>query len=120
MKYDPDIARQILNAMEAHPKDPLPYNTILLPDLDDGCYHYHCRLLSEAGYISAHEVRMQGRNNCYRPKELKWSGVQILQMFKDESLWQRAKSEATEKGLGMALDVLSNIGAKLVQQFISA
>ena len=62
MKYDHDIARQILKAMEAHDKDELPMQTYLLPGLDDNSYYFNCRLLSEAGYISVYEFRSQGPN----------------------------------------------------------
>ena len=120
MKYDPDIARRILKAMETHESAELPRETNLLPDLDVAVYFFHCRLLEEADYISTYTMRMQGGVGQFWPRELKWPGVQFLQMFNDESLWQRAKSEATEKSVGMALDVLANIGTKLVQQFISA
>ncbi len=120
MKYEPDIARRILKAMEDHPKDPLPYKTTLISDLDDRLYHYHCRLLSEAGYISVIELRMLGGPNYYWPRELKYAGVQFLQMFEDESLWHRAKNEASKKGIGMALDTLKDVGASIVTKIISS
>ena len=119
MKYEPDIARQILKAMEDHPKDPLPYKTTLISDLDDRLYHYHCRLLSEAGYISVIELRMLGGPNYYWPRELKYAGVQFLQMFEDESVWHSAKMEAKTKGVGLALDTLMKIGTELMVKMIS-
>ena len=120
MKFDPDVARQILKAMEAHNDDELPFKTNLLPDLDDAVYHFHCRMLSEAEVISVYEVRLQGGPNYYFPRELKWAGVQFLQMFEDEALWNRAKSEAASKGVGMALDTLMGIGTELVKRIVTS
>ena len=119
MKYDPDVARQILKAMEAHNDDEIPFRTNLLPDLDDAKYYFHCRLLSEAGFISIYKMRLQGGSNYYWPRELKWAGVQFIEMFKDETLWQRTKSEAAAKGVGVALETLTQIGTNLITKVIS-
>ena len=118
MRYDPDVARQILKAMEAHDDDELPFKTNLLPDQDEASYYFHCRLLSEAGFISVYKIRLQGGPNYYWPRELKWAGVQFIEMFKDENFWQRAKKEATGKGVGMALDTLTRIGTDLMMKII--
>ena len=119
MKYDPDIARQILNAMEAHNMDELPMKTYLLPELDQWKYYFHCRLLSEAGYISVYEIRTSGPN-FYWPRDLKWAGVEFLQMVKDETLWQRTKNEATSKGVGTALETLKEVAANIATRIITS
>ena len=119
LKYDPDVARQILNAMEFRDEDELPNQTMLLPELDDTSYYFHCRLLSEAGYISVYELRMM-KAKYYWPRELKWAGVQFLERFKDETLWQSTKKEATEKGVGMGLDTLMEVGTHLITKIISS
>ena len=115
MQYNPDTALQILRAMEAHDEDELPMKTTLLPNLNDEIYYFHCRLLSEAGFIAVYEVRTQGLN-YYWPRQISWPGVQFLQMFNNETLWERAKGEAISKGVGMALDTLMTIGVKLVTE----
>ena len=120
MKYDPDIALQILKAIEAHDRAELPMKTYLLPELDIEKYYYHCRLLSEAGYISAYRVGTSGPITHYWPRELKWDGVQFLQMFKNETLWQRAKNEATSKGVGTALETLMEVGANIATRLITS
>ena len=97
MKYDPNIARQILKAMEAHESAEIPRGINLLTDFDIEVYFFHCRLLEEEGYISTYKMRFQGRVGQFWPRELKYAGVQFLQMFDDETLWQRAKKEASTK-----------------------
>ena len=118
MKYDPDIALQILKAMEAHGQDELQPKAMLLPDLDDGVYYFHCRLLYEAGYIIVYEVPTSGSNFCW-PRQMTWSGVQFLQMFTDETFWNRTKEEASRRGLGIAMDILMKIGTELAAKMIS-
>ena len=118
MKYEPDIARQILKAMESHESAELPFGTNLLPDIDVEVYFFHSGLLEEAGYISTFKIRFQGGVAQFWPRKLKWPGVQFLEMFKDETFWQRAKNEATGKEVGMALDTLTRIGTDLMMKII--
>ena len=42
-------------------------------------------------------------------------GVQFLEQFRNDSMWQRAKDVASEKGVGMALDTLLQIGKVLAE-----
>ena len=118
MKFDPDVALAILRGIEEYPSDELPMKTNLLSELDEETYYFHCRLLSEAGFIAVYIVRTQ-RLNYYWPRQMSWPGVQFLQMFNDDSFWQKTKREAQDKGLGLSLDVLTNVGLKLVEQLIS-
>ena len=120
MKHDPDIARKILKAIESHESAELPRGTNLLPDLDITVYFFHCRLLEEAGYISTYKIRFQGGVGQFWPRELKWPGVQFLEMFKEETLWERSKVEATEKGLGVALETLKEVGSSLITGIIKS
>ncbi len=48
LKNDPDVAREILEAMEAHEKDELPMKTSLVPNLNNRIYYFHCRLFSRS------------------------------------------------------------------------
>lgn len=120
MKFNPDIARRILLAMEAHDNDELPFRTHLIPDLDDATYYFHNRMLADAGLISVYELRKFGSVNYFWPRELKYAGVQFLQMFQNETLWQRTKSEAAAKGVGVALETLTQIGTNLITKVISS
>ena len=110
MKYNPDIALQILKAVEEHPEDDLRPKMILLPEIDENLYYFHSRLLSEAGYIRVYKLENRG---YYWPRQITWDGVQFLEQFRNDSLWQRAKDVASEKGVGMALDTLLQIGKVL-------
>lgn len=118
MKYDPDVALQILRAIEEYPKDELKPETYLLGEIDKELYYFHCRLLKEAGFITIYRLRTEG-GNCYWPRELSWPGVQFLEQFRNDSLWQRAKAEARSRGVGMALNTLFQLGAKLAQAQIN-
>ena len=117
MKYNPDIALTILRRIEEYPSDEVPMKTNLLEEQDEETYYFHCRLLSEAGFISVYEVRTQGLD-YYWPRQISWPGVQFLQMFDDQTLWERVKGEAISKGVGMALDTLMMIGVNLVKKTV--
>ena len=117
MKYSPDLALRILRAMEDHPSDELESQTYLLGDVDEEVYYFHCRLLDEAGYISTYSVKTGGLN-YYWPREIKWNGVQFLELFRNDSLWQRAKDEATRKGVGLSLDTLFTVGRMIIEELL--
>ena len=110
MKFDPDIALKIMRAMEDYPEDEIPRGKLELPEVDDDLYYFHCRLLEEAGYITVYASPSHG---YYVPRQSKWPGVQFLAQFRDDSLWQRAKDVASEKGVGITLDILLLIGKQL-------
>ncbi len=114
MKYDPDIALQILRAMEDYPKDELEPQTYLLDGIDEELYYFHCRLLEEAGFITVYSAKTEGLN-YYWPRQISLPGARFLEQFRSDSLWQRAKDEATSKGVGMALDTLYRIGKMLME-----
>lgn len=117
MKYDPDIALEILRKVEEWPSDELPMQTVLLSNIDEESYYFHCRLLGQAGYMTVYEVRLMSRN-FYWPRQINWDGVQFLELFRNEPLWQRVKQEAIDTGAGMSLNILFQIGKKLVGQAI--
>ena len=118
MKFNPDVALTILSKIEEYPSDEIPMKTNLIKELDENTYYFHCRILSEAGFIAVYEVRTQGLN-YYWPRQISWPGVQFLQMFNNDSFWQKTKKEAVDKGLGLSLDTLMKVGSKLVEQLIS-
>ncbi len=114
MKYNPDIALQILKAVEEYPEDEIPARKVLLPKVGEDSYSFHSRLLAEAGYISVYSIS----TTINRPRQIKWLGVQFLEQFRDDSLWQRTKDEATRRGVGMALDTLFRIGKILIEEVL--
>ena len=115
MKFDPDIALKIMRAMEDYPEDEIPRGKLEISDVDDDLCHFHCRLLEEAGYITVYASPSHG---LYWPRQIKWPGAQFLAQFPNDSLWQRAKDVASEKGVGMALDTLLQIGKMLAADML--
>ena len=121
MKFDPDIALQILKAIEDFPRDTIPLVPWrpLAPDLDKNVYSFHCRMLEDAGYIEAYEISSRA-GYYYCPRRMRWNGVLFLEQFRNESLWRRAKDVASEKGVGMAIDTLHLIGKQLAEELIKS
>ena len=120
MKFNPDTALQIMRAIEDYPKDTIQISgSPLIPDMDRGVYSYHCRLLGDAGYIEVYDLSSHD-GDYYCPCRIRWLGIQFLEQFRNDSLWQRAKDVASEKGVGMALDTLLQIGKLLAEELMKS
>ena len=118
MKFNPDTALQIMRGIEDHPEDTIPITLLpLIPDMKKEVYSHHCRLLSDAGYIEVYDLSSHD-GFYYCPKRINWLGVQFLEQFRNDSLWQRAKDEAANRGVGMALDTLLRIGKMLAEDLL--
>ena len=115
MRFDPDIALKIMRAMEDYPKDEIPRGKLEISEVDDDLYYFHCRVLEEAGYITVYASPSHG---LYWPRQIKWPGVQFLAQFRDDSLWQRTKEVATQRGVGLALDTLFKVGKNLIEEIL--
>ena len=116
MKFNPDTALQIMRAIENYPKDTIPLSkSPLIPDMDREVYSYHCRLLGDAGYIEVFDLSSHdGFYFC--PSRICWMGVQFLEQFRNDSMWQRAKDVVSEKGVGITLDILLQTGKQLAEE----
>lgn len=120
MRFNPDTALQIMRAIEDYPEDAIPISkSPLIPDMDSKEYSYHCRLLGDAGYIDICDLSSHD-GFYYCPTGIRWLGVQFLEQFRSDSLWQRAKDVASEKGVGLTLDILLRIGKQLAEELMKS
>ena len=104
MKRDMDLARRILEGIEASPFDGGEAE-LNFPDVAADAIQYHLLLLTEAGLIETIDVSsMSGAR--FIPTRLTWTGHEFLEAARNETLWQRAKSTVQSKTGGLAFDVL--------------
>ena len=104
MKRDMDLARWILEEIEASPFDGGGAELDFTHVADDAI-QYHLLLLTEAGLIETIDVSsMDGVR--FIPMRLTWTGHEFLEAARNETLWQRAKSTVQSKTGGLAFDVL--------------
>ncbi len=116
MKRDMDLARQILLQIEAAPYGGR-WVDLSLPSHSNEEVSYHIMLLAEAGLIEALDFSSLS-GGSWRPRRLTWAGHEFLEVSRDESRWEKAKSIVKEKGGGVVFPVLKDLLIQLARQTI--
>ena len=111
MKRDIDLIRKILEEVEIFPHygreisissdNSVPLN---IEGYDHEIIDYHVKLLCEARLLE----RFPGNYYPYSIMGLTWEGHEFLDLMKQDSVWNRAKSAMKETG-GMAFEVLLKV-----------
>lgn len=100
MKRDLDLVRQLLFVIESSETAALNHVYGLSPG--DQRVQYHLRLLVDAGL--ARGVGLTGEGSvCVR---LTWDGHEMLELVRNESLWDRAKRLVQDKTGGNSLEAI--------------
>lgn len=100
MKRDLDLVRQLLFVIESSETAALNHVYGLSPG--DQRVQYHLRLLVDAGL--ARGVGLTGEGSvCVR---LTWDGHEMLELVRNESLWERAKRLVQDKTGGYSLEAI--------------
>ena len=111
MKLDMDLARLMMLAIEASDDDPGGWVALgKFRGHSDIEVSYHIKLLDQAGFIEADDLRRMGEDGfCWRAKQLTWKGHQFLIAARNEGVWERAKREINEKAGAATIDVLMKV-----------
>ena len=116
MKRDMDLIRSILIMLEDAPFDGGPLRIARkMPDHPPDEISYHVMLLHEAGLIHAFN-RSGGEFVLWEPAYITWQGHEFLEAAKDDTRWNRAKSQFKEKGVPMVFDVLKSLLVSYAKQ----
>lgn len=91
MKRDPDLIREILLNVEAHPDWMMPNVTAAT---DHMTLLGHVKLLQDAKYLVA-EKGKSGATHGYR---ITWQGHEFLDDIRDPEIWRKTKGGAKEVG----------------------
>ena len=118
MKRDMDLCRQILLKIEECEETMIHDHHQLEADLQKENYSqsqvgYHVKLLHQANLIEAIEASSHGSLDYFIPKSITWQGHEFLENARNEKLWEKAKSVARKKGVGLTLDILQSLLTKL-------
>lgn len=106
MKRDMDLIRRIalvVADMEfgkslAHMRD---------EDVDDGTFSTHVIWMQEAGLISATvQTVMSAAPPHVRVHRLTWVGCEFVDAIRDDTLWQKARTNVLRPGMSFTFDVL--------------
>ena len=115
MRFDPEIARSILLAVEATPPNQHP-KPVELEGVDKAIITEHVELLNEAGLLEASFVSsgLGGERYIYaRIKRLTFAGHQFLAHASNDTVWTRTLSTVKEKGGAVSLNVLTQLLSKI-------
>src|SRR5687767_14319303 len=109
MQRDLDLIRKILFALETKPH-PKAIETLEIEGYDDLTVRYHLNLLAQAKLIDYEpELTNTGRIIKVLAFNPSWQGYEFLDAVRSEAVWNKVKSQATEKGTALPFDVLKTI-----------
>lgn len=114
MKRDMDLAREILLEIEEQYISTAIYD-LEIKGYDMATVAYHCKILHEAGLISAYKA--QYANNdiwSFGVGSLTWEGNDYLDKVRDNSTWSKTKNIIKEKGLPLIFDTIKTISSAII------
>lgn len=109
MKLDMEIVRGILLAMEAHPHGFAP-PTIELDGYTQEQIGYHVMLMAQAGLVEGHSTTHHGsRSPSWAARNLTWAGHQFIEAAREESRWQKAKTQVKDKTGALSFELVKRL-----------
>lgn len=110
MKRDPQLARDILLQIEER-SDGITIMDLTFPDRSSEEVSYQVMIMAQGGLIEARDFS-DPVGLDWRPRTLTWEGHEFLDAVRNESVWKKIKQAATEKGGGIAFEVLKTLAIK--------
>ena len=108
MKRDMDLVREILFALEDAPFNGDPIE-LTIQDYPHDEVSYHVMLLHEAKLIYAIDETLGEGDISWQPVYLTWEGHEFLEAAKDDTRWNRAKTQLKQKGVPMIFDIFKSL-----------
>lgn len=109
MKRDWDTIREILLKSEELETDA----TLTLSDFDvsrHGEIAYHVKLLDESGLIKVSIIEYYGDSGIHFDLgRLTWSGHELLDAIRNDTIWNKTKSIITAKSGAMTFDLIKSV-----------
>ena len=113
MKRDMELVRRILLEVEARPE--FPGGRLRLDGYDGKVISNHVELLYEKGYIDAHKTNDED-GWAWMPKRLKWEGHDLLDAFRDESIWKKTKQSLLAVGGAATIEITKAIAVRWAKE----
>lgn len=116
MKMDYDVLRDVMLQIEEKYIDVVLYN-IKVKDYDMQTIAYHCKLLYEAGFISAYKgLYADGKLHGFSVGALTFEGNEYLNKIRQESVWERTKKVVLEGGIPATIDTLGKVAMNIIEK----
>lgn len=120
MRFDMDVARQILLAIEATPANQYP-DDVTLENVDEDTVLEHIALLIDKGLIDGKTIPGgMGDKRLYgvHIEGLTWNGHEFLANARNEQVWSKTKSFVKEKGGSISFEILKALLVKIAAQHV--
>ena len=105
MKRDWDHVRRLLLKVEALPTEDSELLSCEIAEIDPQTAAYHIRLMIEAGLITGTCRDANGPPLC-RAYRLTWTGHELLDRIRRETIWNSIKEKARSSGIDLTIDTL--------------
>lgn len=115
MRRELDLIRLLLHKYEG------ANQVIGLDNFSNEQQLYHSALLIEAGYV--HGAIMLGEDGnpvSTRVNRLTWAGHEFLELTRDDTIWNHAKSVVAESAKGAATEIVTSACKQLLSVGIEA
>lgn len=106
MERDLDLIKNILLALEKDQK-PFTWKQDLIGIENSVKYHYHIKLLDEAGLVTVENVG--GKGNEWIPYSLTWHGHEFLDAAKNDKAWHKVKAIASKEGVALPFSIFKEL-----------
>lgn len=75
----------------------------------------HCKMLEDAGLVTSCGINYADNGiYSFSVGGLTWDGAEYLDKIRDDSLWEKTKTIARERGVPLVFDTVKEISSKLV------
>jgi|SRR5690554_5653061 len=124
MKRDMELVREILLFLEDESreyyddKETGAYKLIPIDGYTREEVEYHLMIMLDGGLITGELPRADDEYTTHRFVRLDWNSHDFIQTFRDDTVWNKAKSHLKDKGFQIAnvpMDVLIELGKSYIK-----
>lgn len=120
MKFDMDLARQILLCIEAdETADGARGLAINIPGKSDRVISYHLARLNEAGLVVALDAS-DSDGIEWIATHLTYAGHEFIEMYRQDTFWNQAKEEVKKQAIAMTIGSLAAYGTHYIKTMFGA
>ncbi|HHF7010411.1 DUF2513 domain-containing protein [Streptococcus mutans] len=123
MKFEPEVARDILLDVEELHQYPDPFtfstsekfNRAKKYDIDT--IAYHCNLLKEAGFLNYDPIYGNNELQMVFINGITYDGHQFLDSIRSPKVWRETKTRAEKLGV-FTINIISDIASSVISDMI--
>jgi len=114
MNRDWDVVRKILLAVEAQQTATGRVEPTSIQGYDEENVVYHMKIMDEAGLIETWSSMIHNSAPYMAALSMTWKGHEFLDQIRQDTVWNRVKGGAREKGLDLSIDVIGELAKTII------